>query len=159
MVCATYFLELDPVLALGHAVDAYLPYWHVFHFPTVLIGGRILCIVVRDDQDRMYRGHRAMYLTVHLKALAQGGAIPLLGELINPELNYTCWADMHQAVRNQPVRHRADAASMAWRSTRRRGARRREILIYAQVRRRARRRWRVRRADAFWHHVLDDRVS
>ena len=120
MFCATYFLELDPVLALGHAVDAYLPYWHVFHFPTVLIGGRILCIVVRDDQDRMYRGHRAMSLTVHLKALARSGAIPLLGELINPELTESCWADMYHTVRNQLVRHRADTASMAWRSTRRR---------------------------------------
>ena len=98
MVCATYFLELDPVLALGHAVDAYLPYWHVFHFPTVLIGGRILCIVVRDNQERMYRGHRAMSLTVHLKALAQGGAIPLLGELINPELTSSAFSGMRSST-------------------------------------------------------------
>ena len=120
MVCATYFLELDPVLALGHEFDAYLPYWHVLHFPTVLIGGRILCIVVRDDKPRMYDDAKALRFTVYLKALAIPGIIPLLGELINPELTFSAFSGMHHTVRNQAARHRADAASMAWRSTRRR---------------------------------------
>ena len=122
MVCATYFLELDPVEALGHAAGANLPYWHVFHFPTVLIGGRILCIVVRDDERRMYDDAKALRFTVYLKALAIPGIIPLLGELINPELTCKSFSSMHQTVRNQAARHRADAASMAWRSTRRRSA-------------------------------------
>ena len=120
MVCATYFLELDPVEALGHAAGANLPYVHVFHFATVLIGGRILCIVVRDDKPRMYDDAKALRFTVYLKALAIPGIIPLLGELINPELTFSAFSGMHHTVRNQAARHRADAASMAWRSTRRR---------------------------------------
>ena len=120
MVCATYFLELDPVEALGHAVGADLPYVHVFHFATVLIGGRILCIVVRDDKPRMYNDAKALRFTVYLKALAIPGIIPLLGELINPELTSKTFSGMCNTVRNQAARHRADAVSMAWRSTRRR---------------------------------------
>ena len=98
MVCATYFLELDPVAAFGHAVGAELLFVHVFHFPTVLIGGRILCIYVRNDKERLHADTKALCFTVYLKALAQAGVIPLLGILINPELTYKAFSSMYDVA-------------------------------------------------------------